>query len=166
MCDQNEIGDQKKLLQEWRGEAEKSAVGHLRSGEYLEKWRIWLGIPAVVLSAIVGSTVFATILNSSSKTAIWAVVVTALAVTSGVLTALQSFLDLGTTAEKHRRSNASYKGVVRRIDVALLKLRERSTLSSEELNGFDNEMKNLETDSPIIRPRIRRNVESNFERES
>jgi hypothetical protein len=77
-----------------------------------------LGIPAVVLSALVATGVFATLEKDPSLT--WRIATGAVAVAASTLTALQTFLRHAERAEQYREAARSYGRLRRRIESAML----------------------------------------------
>jgi hypothetical protein len=76
--------------------------GHELSAELFERKNRWLGVPATVISAVVGSSIFASL--ASEKTSIVLMVVTgSLSICAAVLSALQTFLRYSETAQTIRR---------------------------------------------------------------
>ena len=76
-----------------------------------------LGIPVVVLTTFVGTSVFATLqdeVDTSLK-----IFVGVVSVTAAVLASLQTFLRFGERAEKHRVAGESWASLRREIDEML-----------------------------------------------
>jgi hypothetical protein len=76
-----------------------------------------LGIPVVVLTTFIGTSVFATLqdeIDTSLK-----ILVGVISVTAAVLASLQTFLRFGERAEKHRVAGESWAALRREIDEML-----------------------------------------------
>ena len=78
----------------------------------------YIGIPSIVLSAIVGTAVFATLERTVDIGA--KLVVAFISVAAAVLAAVQTFLRFSERSEAHRQAYAGYDGVVREIEQALV----------------------------------------------
>jgi len=81
------------------------------------RWHFWLGIPAVILSTVVGTAVFATLENQS--VGITARVIIALvSIAAAVLAGLQTFLRMSETAAAHGQAGDWYASIKRDIEQA------------------------------------------------
>ena len=76
-----------------------------------------LGVPVVILTTFIGTSVFATLqdeIDTSLK-----ILVGVISVTAAVLASLQTFLRFGERAEKHRVAGESWAALRREIDEML-----------------------------------------------
>lgn len=55
------MDNEKKVLDEWYHRAAVTQVAHYYSADYFGKRNYWLGIPTVVLTTLVGTSIFATL---------------------------------------------------------------------------------------------------------
>jgi hypothetical protein len=107
---------------------------------------IRLGTPAVILSAIVGSAIFATI---SSAPELWLIISTGTAsVVAAVLTALQTFFGFSDLANKHRVAGAAFAAFKRDLDIFAIKLKSVSTMN--EVGEVAERFNKLQQNSPDI----------------
>jgi len=97
-----------------------------------------LGIPVVILTTIVGTTVFSSIASSSTNSIILLVVAGLLSVVAAVFSSLNTFLNYGELAERHRNASVKYGNLRREI---------------EELISFANNKTDLESIMKDIRTR-------------
>jgi hypothetical protein len=79
---------------------------------------LWLGIPTAILSALVGTSVFAALNEQPGKAAQIAVGLVSILV--AILASLQTFLRLAERAEKHKESAARFAALHREVDQALV----------------------------------------------
>lgn len=103
--------DQKTLVAQWLNGLSLLHREHFTAAKACEQKNIYLGIPVIVLSTIVGSAVFASI-QSTSTTNI-KIVVGALSITAAILSGLQTFLKFSERAQRHKITATKY-GVLRR----------------------------------------------------
>lgn len=90
---------------------------HSRAATSFERKNIALGLPTVILTAIAGTTVFATI-ESSPET--WVKVLTgAMSLAAAVLAALQTFLRYAELSERHKAAAQKYGMLRRELEEAL-----------------------------------------------
>lgn len=74
----------------------------------------WLGIPVIIVTTLVGTSVFASI---QQQPAAWLQIMAGFAsVLAAVLAGLQTFLGLQDRAEKHRLAGAKYGAVGRQLE--------------------------------------------------
>ena len=105
----------KEVLDEWYERASVTQRAHYLSADYYGRRKYWLGIPAVVLSTIVGTTVFASL---QKQPEVWLQISVGLAsVVAALLASLQTFLGYSERAEKHRVAGAKYGALGRELEV-------------------------------------------------
>ena len=114
------------LVQEWFRRARQNQRMHYRCADHFSHKNRLLGIPAIVISAIVGSAVFASIEFEASGTT--KIIFGLLSVLAAVLVSLQTFLSYSERAERHRVTSARYASVRRQLEL----LAAVSDLSSPE----------------------------------
>src|SRR5207248_2656116 len=94
---------------------------HARRARQLYRMHIALGVPVVILSTIVGTSVFASL---GQRVAPWAQITVGLvSVLATVLAALQTFLRFSDQAEQNRTASVGYATLRRDIEVAQLRLK-------------------------------------------
>jgi hypothetical protein len=105
------------LLREWEERASVSQDAHYVRATRLGRYNLLFGIPVVVLTAIVGTSVFATLQEQVATG--WQIAVGAVSVLAGVLASLQTFLRFQERAEKHRAAAELWSAIRREIDQML-----------------------------------------------
>jgi conflict system pore-forming effector with SLATT domain len=101
-------------LRDWERRAAAAAEVHFQVAEGLSRSNIYLGIPVVVLSAIVGTGVFAT-LSEDVDTSI-KIAAGTISVIAAVLASIQTFLRFGERAEQHRVAAERFSAIRREIE--------------------------------------------------
>jgi hypothetical protein len=87
-----------QVLEDWYQRVAVTQRAHYYSAEHFGARKYWLGIPAVVLSTLVGTSVFATI---QTQPQLWLQIAVGLAsVAAALLASLQTFLGYSERAEK------------------------------------------------------------------
>lgn len=105
------------LLRDWRARAITSSEAHYDLASRLAQANIRFGVPVVVLTTFVGTTVFATLGRSVD---VWLrIAVGLISVVAAVLASLQTFLRFGERAEKHRTAAELWAAIRREIDEKL-----------------------------------------------
>ena len=106
------------VIQKWYDRVSATQYAHYSSSRYYSSRNLWLGIPAVVLSTVVGTTIFASI--KAEQVDAWIQIAVGLAsVLAAVLTGLQTLLGYSTLAEKHRLAGAKYGVIGRELEYLL-----------------------------------------------
>jgi SMODS and SLOG-associating 2TM effector domain family 4/Petal formation-expressed len=101
-------------LRDWEQRAAAAAEVHFQMAESLSRWNIYLGVPVVALSAIVGTALFASLthdVNVGIRIAAGTV-----SVIAAVLASIQTFLRFGARAEQHRVAAERWSAIRREIE--------------------------------------------------
>ncbi len=99
-------GEQCQLLNKWCKEVQSIYRAHYGTAIRLRHKNYWLGIPAIVLAAVVGTSVFAA-LESKPQLALQ-IAVGLMSIAVAVLSALQTLLRFSERAESHRAIAAKF----------------------------------------------------------
>lgn len=134
--------NQHQVLSEWYDRVATSQRAQYRAALYFGRLHFWLGIPVIVLTTIVGTSVFASLSKQPNLNI--QITIGLASVLAAVLASLQTFLGLGDRAEKHRLAGAKYGAVGRHLeellagnpdDAQISRVRERlDTLALESPN--------------------------------
>lgn len=106
-----------KLLRAWSARAEASADAHYELSTRLSRSNIRFGVPVVVLTTFVGTSVFATLqhpVNLALK-----ITVGMVSVLAALLASLQTFLRFGERAEKHRTAAEAWAALKRDMEAMI-----------------------------------------------
>jgi hypothetical protein len=105
------------ILETWYGRtAFIQRIQYLAALHY-SRLHYWLGVPVIVVTTLVGTSVFASI---QQQPAVWIQVLAGFAsVVAAILAGLQTFLGLQDRAEKHRLAGAKYGAVGRELEELL-----------------------------------------------
>ena len=108
------INEKTNLMNIWETDFRIICHAHYDSAVRHSRRNYQLGLPVVVLSAIVGTTVFAT-LNENPET--WArIIVGMLSLTTVVMASLQTFLKFSERAEKHKEAGARFGALLKEVE--------------------------------------------------
>jgi hypothetical protein len=103
-----------QVLEDWYQRVAVTQRAHYLSADHFGARKYWLGIPAVVLSTLVGTSVFATV---QKQPELWLQITVGLAsVVAALLASLQTFLGYAERAEKHRVAGAKYGALGRELE--------------------------------------------------
>lgn len=141
-----------ELMLDWFRRSRESQHLHYACSNYFAKLHYWLGIPAVALSAIVGTAVFVSLERDLDGA--WKIAVGTVSIAAAVLASLQTFLGLSERAESHRAIAAQYAAV--RRDLELLKTFYEDVPSpSEQMATIKATMDELAQKSPEVPGRLK-----------
>ena len=102
-------------LFDWECRCAAAEEVHFDVAEQLSRRNLFLGIPVVVLSAIVGTSLFASV--SGDGVAVWIrIAAGTVSLIAGVLASIQTFLRFGARAEQHRVAAERWAAVKREIE--------------------------------------------------
>ncbi|WP_187365831.1 SLATT domain-containing protein [Trebonia kvetii] len=103
--------DLRVLILAWYRRVRLANQAHAEAGSHARRNSMLLGIPAVTLSAVVGSAIFATIDKTPNR--YLQIAVGLLSLTTAVLAAFQTFLRLDEQVREHEVASRSF-GAIRR----------------------------------------------------
>lgn len=145
-----------KKADEYKNSASKFRLGHYIAAESAARKNKVLGIPSVIISAVVATSVFSTM--SDNVDIIWRIATGVTALCAAVLVSLQTFLNYGDLAERHHKAASRYYNVARRLDMFYLNFHDKDDGSKEtaieELREITETLAALSSDSPSIAEKI------------
>ena len=103
------------MLSQWHNGIRILQIGHLRAAARYHLRHKWLGIPATILSIVVGTSVFASLSSPKDHSAV-GIGVGLVSVMVAVLTGLQTFLNYPDLASKHQLAGVKYGSLRRRVE--------------------------------------------------
>ena len=110
--------EQKKLIEDWRDDCKLLLTIHFDKAASCENLNLWLAIPAVILSTIVGTSVFTSL---GSNPVIWVqFLVGVVSIIVSILAGLQAYFKFPERAEKHRLTGAMYAALKKEIEHVLV----------------------------------------------
>ena len=117
----------------YRGHALYLGYGHYKAGKLAARKHLYLGAPVVIATAIVGTSIFATL---SENPEIWLKILAGMvSLAATILAVLQTFFKFSELAEKHKLAGANYGMLRREIDLFLLRYGDKGPeLRDEALN--------------------------------
>lgn len=108
-------GSPEELVVAWLRRARESQLSHYEMATRLARRNLWLGIPVIVITAIVGTSAFASIVAELVPT--WAKVgAGGASVVAAVLASLQTFFKFSERAERHKAFAAKFGAVRRELE--------------------------------------------------
>jgi hypothetical protein len=137
-----------ELLLRWWRRVSAVEAGHYKMADRLGRANLRLGVPVVVLSTIIGTSVFATLKNQVDFRI--RIAVGMISVLMAVLASLQTFLRYAERAEKHRSAANLYSSLRREMEeLRALPLSDREPPKAP-LDRLRETMDRLGKESPEI----------------
>ncbi len=107
------------LLEHWRNQLDRNQSAQYLSAEHCRRINNWLGMPVIACTAIVGSTVFATLSDAFGHSVWLTIALGLMSVTAAVLASLQTFLKYSERAEKHLTAHRQFSRLKRDVEFLL-----------------------------------------------
>jgi hypothetical protein len=122
---------------------------HYLAGKTSQAKNVRIGVPVVVTTTIVGTTIFATL--SKTPDIRWQITTGLLSIAAAVLASLQTFFRYSEAAEKHRSAGSDFGALYRKFDLFLLKYRSATppdrSKAIEDLQSLLDEYYQLQSKS-------------------
>ena len=147
-----------ELLNGWLIHSHKCRDRHDVAARLYAKGQYALGIPSLVVSTIVGTSVFSA-LSSKEVPALW---VGILSIAAAVLAALQTFMDFGGRSDKHRSAGVKYKAAIRLLEQNKVRLSQGAEPSTEDIDSMRTLLDTLEDAAPVVMPKIYDQIEKKY----
>lgn len=152
--------ESRELIRGWLIHARKSWKKHEEAARRLESQYRRVGVASVALSAVVGTSLFASLEASYEP---WVRIIAGLlSLSASVLASLITFHRYEERVEKHRAAAVSYKAALRKLETMHTML-DGQTLDQESSNRIQSELDALEKSAPVVPDDINRAVEERYE---
>ena len=102
------------LLEKWSLRIKRAQLAHRFAAKGYAHLHLWLGVPAIGLSALVATSVFASLENQLGAYG-W-IITGMLSVAATILVALQTFLRFEELSSKHQAADARYGAIRQNIE--------------------------------------------------
>jgi hypothetical protein len=103
------------VLEQWHRRAWAAQVAHYKVASVLRRRNLALGVPVVILTTAVGTSLFAT-LNHANLALGLRITVGAVSIAAAILAAVQNFFGFAQLADKHVLAADWYSAIRRRIE--------------------------------------------------
>ena len=140
----------KELLEKWLRRLRESQFSHYEAAKSLSRSNYTLGIPAVILSTFVGTSIFASLGETLAPSI--QILVGIISVLAATLSAVQTFLGFSDRAAKHRAIASRYGSARRRIEELLAVSGE--SVSPEQISNLRKEIDSISEEAPDVPDRI------------
>lgn len=150
----------KELLRFWLVHAHKGRERHDVAARRLERYRYWLGVPATALSALVGTSVFASLGDDVRIDNSMRILVGLIAILAAVLASVQATYNFGSRADSHRSAGVKYKNVIRQLEERLSQ--GEVPLDPDWLANLRAHLEDLEASAPVVPEHIYDRIERRY----
>jgi hypothetical protein len=152
-----------ELLSQWRNGLRIEHIAQHRSATRCELCGRLLGVGAIVLSAVVGTAIFASL--STSPDARLQIAAGMLSIGAAVLTALQTFLNYPERAERHRKAALAYGALRRKLEQRMSTAQSQSEPAAL-LSEFREVWDAVDGNAPVVPQRLHNRVVAQVARPS
>lgn len=149
------------LMEEWRLRAWAAQMAHYRVASRLRTYNVWLGLPVVIFTTAVGTSLFAT-LNEERPTVLVRAIVGGISVLAAVLAAIQTFFNFATRADQHVLAADWYASIRRKVEQELRIPRKHRGDPKKFMDGIRKEMNTVGSQFPEIGDRLWTQVAGEF----
>ncbi|HEY1136656.1 MAG TPA: SLATT domain-containing protein [Xanthomonadaceae bacterium] len=149
-----------ELISHWRFRAHRMQLAHYKTARAFDARHFWLGLPAIALSTIVGTTVFASLSNNTETYIQIAVGLSS--VIAALLTALQTFLKYSELSEKHRVAGAKFANLKHRIELLASFAEPPPDELKQQLVVIEERWEKIREESPNLPTRMWSGVEKSL----
>ncbi|MCH8621580.1 DUF4231 domain-containing protein [Undibacterium sp. TS12] len=151
--------NERELVLAWLRRARESQMAHYEMANQLATRERWLGVPVILITTIIGTSVFAS-LTASTIAPEAKIIVGLLSVLAAVMSSLQTFFKYSERAEKHRSTAARFGTIRRKLEVIYAEHAETEdhhyvTAMREELDRLVEEAPHVPVD---VFEKIQKNV--------
>jgi hypothetical protein len=105
------------LLEDWHFRVTRAQFGHQLSADRTHIWHLFLGVPVVIFTTVVGTGAFAAINQDTND--FWKVAAGTVSIVAAVLASMQTFFGFGERTDRHRIAATRYASTRRSIEQAL-----------------------------------------------
>jgi hypothetical protein len=149
------------VLEQWRLRAWAAQIAHYKVASRLRKNNIQLGLPVVILTTAVGTSLFAT-LSEEELSLVLRIALGSVSLGAAILGGAQTFFGFAQRADRHVIAADWYASIRRKIEQQLATPKSGRGEPKEFLDQVRKEMNNVGSQSPEIGERTWNQVASSF----
>ena len=145
-----------RLVEYWLFRSARMQDAYYTASRDFDRRHLWLGIPSIVFSAVVGTTVFASL--SKNADVLIQLGAGVLSVSAAILTTLQTFLKYSDLSEKHRTAGVKFAHLRHSIELIQVFPPDSADELRSRLTEVEVMWDKIRQDSPTLPPRLWRSV--------
>ncbi len=143
------------LFNQWHRGIRLWHIAHAKAAANFRRRGRLLGVPVVILTTIVGTSIFATI-SEQAISDTWKIIAGLMSGLAAVLAALQTFLNYGVLAEKHNIASIAFGALRRDLERALDTSPHGGETRAQVMQAIGDRWAEIEREAPIVPTRIHR----------
>ena len=152
MSDSVKLMKPEELIAHWRFRAHRMQLAHYECSRIYNRLHLLLGLPSIIFSTIVGTSIFATLSEGAD---LWIKVGAGLlSVSSAVFAALQTFLKYYELSEKNKIAGGKYANLKQSIEMIATFLPKDESELKNEMQKIEDRWDRLREASPSIPTRV------------
>ena len=137
----------RNLVEIWSKRAEACHKCHFLASHRYSRYNYLFGIPTILFTTLVGTTVFASLSSTESASVTVTIAIGLCSVTAALLSGLQTFLGFSERSDRHRDAGVKYGATGRRLELIL---NEGNLPQGQESAALKKELDDLAAASPKI----------------
>ena len=141
--------DSEALLRDWQARVTAARAAHYTLASRLRKRNLLIGVPSIVFSSVVGTSLFATLTKENVDKTL-RIVIGLVSFAAATLAALQTFFRFHVRAERHVLAADWYSAVRREIAELIALPPEERGAAKECLDRLRKEMSKIGQQAPEI----------------
>ncbi len=103
-----------ELLAQWINALTIMHIAHHKSSSFFNSWHLFLGIPVVIVSALLGGSIAEVFFEDSERNT--KIVTAILGVLAAVLAGIQTFINPASRSKQHHTSAAAFGAIRREVE--------------------------------------------------
>lgn len=144
-----------ELLTQWKNGLRIRHIAHSKALSYYSSMDRIIGLLSTLLTAVVATTIFASMNESQEKTLI--LIAGLISILATLASAANAFLKYGELAERHKQAVASFGSLRRELETMLMQ-NNIAAITTEIMQEFNNKWSNLEESVPPLPQRFQDNA--------
>lgn len=149
----------RELVLAWLRRARESQMAHYEMANILALRERWLGVPVILITTIIGTSVFAS-LTATAIAPEAKIIVGLLSVLAAVMSGLQTFFKYSERAEKHRSTAARFGAIRRKLEAIYAE--EREIQEPHYVSSMREELDRLGEEAPHIPVAVFEKIKKNI----
>ncbi len=141
-----------ELLTKWAERVRRAQAAHYDSAVRCDKRHFWVGVPVVILTSFIGTSVFVTLQKEADFSMKLAVGLAS--VVAAVLASVQTFLRFSERAESHRLAAMKFGGLRKEIELMQAFPAVDSAQMKELAKSLLERWNNINEESPTANQRF------------
>lgn len=141
-----------QLTVEWKTRINELIICHYKASQILYRNNYLFGVPVVILSAIVGTSIFAAATSKTTDVMIQ-IIIGCVSMLAAISASLNAYLQYSKRAEQHKETANKYSMVRDKIDELIAFYKDGKEITKIDLDEIRKEIDNIKLASPHLNTR-------------